>query len=296
MHYTSKEVYEFISKQTSDPIVERKACAISGQPFAIFQSDLDFYNKISPTFAGQKFQIPTPILCPEERSKQRLCWRNESKLYRRSDVGKIGLSIYSPDKPHYVVSPEYRRSDDRDPLSYGFVFDFVKKFFEQIRQLIYKVPTMALNVMWNENCDYVNCCGCSKSCYLSYNVDYSENMLYSSNCVKCTDGIDLLHCHDSVLCYESIDLHSCYQLRYSQSCTDCKDSWFMSHCLNCSDCYGCINLTNKQYCIFNKPYTKEDYQKYILLLQQKDFTEQYNQINRFFATQIYEYYNGEGNE
>lgn len=51
MYYTSKEVYEFISKQTNDPIVEWKTCAISGQPFAIYQSDLDFYAKISPTFA-----------------------------------------------------------------------------------------------------------------------------------------------------------------------------------------------------------------------------------------------------
>ncbi|MEI8091835.1 MAG: hypothetical protein WCG98_06560 [bacterium] len=45
-----KEVYEFISTQTNDPIVEWKTCELSGQPFAVFQSDVDFLQKISPTF------------------------------------------------------------------------------------------------------------------------------------------------------------------------------------------------------------------------------------------------------
>ncbi len=29
MEYTSKEVYEFVSKQTNDPIVERRICRVS---------------------------------------------------------------------------------------------------------------------------------------------------------------------------------------------------------------------------------------------------------------------------
>ena len=83
MPYTSRETYEFVAQKTNDPIVERKTCKISGQPFPIYQSDLDFYDKISPTFNGEKYQIPTPSLCPEEREKRRLAFRNERNLYRR---------------------------------------------------------------------------------------------------------------------------------------------------------------------------------------------------------------------
>ena len=50
MEYTSKEVYEYVSKKSNDPIVERKKCRLSWQEFPIYQSDLDFYDKISPTF------------------------------------------------------------------------------------------------------------------------------------------------------------------------------------------------------------------------------------------------------
>ena len=115
-----KEVYEFISKQTADPIVEWKTCKVSGQEFPIYKSDLEFYDKISPTFNGKKFPIPTPTLCPEEREKRRLIRKNERKLYKRTcdATGKQIISIYSPDKPYKVYDQQIRRSDQRDPMRY----------------------------------------------------------------------------------------------------------------------------------------------------------------------------------
>jgi hypothetical protein len=113
MSYTSRETYDFISKQTNDPIVEWKTCKVSNQPFPIFKSDVNFYNKISPTFNGKKYQIPTPTLCPEERQKRRLARRNERKLYRRTSdfSGAEMISIYSPNTPYTVYSAKERRSD-----------------------------------------------------------------------------------------------------------------------------------------------------------------------------------------
>ncbi len=48
MHYTPKEVYEYVAQQTKDPIVEWKTCEVSGAQFPIYQSDLEFYDRISP--------------------------------------------------------------------------------------------------------------------------------------------------------------------------------------------------------------------------------------------------------
>jgi hypothetical protein len=126
MGYTAKEVYEYISTKTDDPIVERKTCRVSGQLFPIYQSDLDFYAKISPTFAGQKFQIPTPTLCPEERQRRRQSFKNENKLYKRTcdATGESLISIYGPDKSYKVYKNSFRWSDNRNPLDYGFEFDF----------------------------------------------------------------------------------------------------------------------------------------------------------------------------
>ena len=101
-----KEVYEFISKQTGDPIVERKTCKISGKPFAIFQSDLDFYEKVSPIYGGKKYLLPVPTLCPEERWRRRLLFKNERTLFKNTCAltGKPIISIHAPDSGLKVYS------------------------------------------------------------------------------------------------------------------------------------------------------------------------------------------------
>lgn len=121
---------------------------------------MDFYAKISPTFAGQVFHIPTPTLCPEERERRRLSFRNERNLYRRTcdATGKEIISIYSPDKPYKVYDQKIRWSDSRDPMDYGREFDFNKTFTEQFSELMKDVPAVALvnEYTKQENCGYVN--------------------------------------------------------------------------------------------------------------------------------------------
>lgn len=51
----------------------------------------------------------------------------------------------------------------------------------------------------------------------------------------------------------------------SQKCFFCrapnnsKNIEYSDRLTNCSDCFGCVMLRNKQYCILNKQYTKEEY-------------------------------------
>jgi hypothetical protein len=64
--------------------IETKKCLLSGQDFVITDKDLEFYDRISPVFRGKKYSIPSPTLCPDERQKRRLSFRNERKLYKRT--------------------------------------------------------------------------------------------------------------------------------------------------------------------------------------------------------------------
>lgn len=63
-------------------IVETKKCRISGQEFFVTDKDLEFYDKISPVFAGKKYAIPSPNLCPDERMRQMMCFINQRHLYK----------------------------------------------------------------------------------------------------------------------------------------------------------------------------------------------------------------------
>ncbi len=265
MQYTSREVYEFISIQTNDPIVERKTCAVSWQSFAIYQSDLDFYDKISPTFAGQKFQIPTPTLCPEERQRRRMTFRNERKLYKRTcDLsGKTIISMYHQDAPYTVYGPEARWSDKWSASDYAQDIDYTESFFEQFDRLQKKVPLLAQAVVSPENSDYTNFGYQNKDCYLTYASDLNEKCIHSSYLRESTYCVDCLNVRKSQWCYELIDSVGCYQCLHSQSLDNCSQCHRCYHCINCQNCTGCINQIGKHYMRFDLQLTKVEYERKI---------------------------------
>lgn len=42
-----------------------------------------------------------------------------------------------------------------------------------------------------------------------------------------------------------------------------QDIQYTQHCHNCKHCFGCVGLRNANYCIFNRQYTKEEYEKLV---------------------------------
>lgn len=276
MLYTSKEVYEYISKQTNDPIVERKVCAVSGTEFPIYQSDLKFYDKISPTFNGVKYNILTPTLCPECRQKRRLAFRNERKLYRRTcdASGKTIISIYSPDKPYKVYDQKIWWSDQRDPMDYGRDFDFSQPFFQQFSEMLQSIPLFSLSIFSSEDCDYTNATDGCKSCYMSFNIMQSSNLYYSAAAYATHNSCDVDYSPEKwENLYQCVDVVNCYNSKYLLYCNDCSNSEFLYNCHGCTDCIMCYNLDNKQYCIENVAYTPEEYQK-----KKEEMKSRYTQV------------------
>lgn len=258
-----KEVYEHISKQTNDPIVERRECEKSWKEFAIFQSDLEFLDKVSPRFNWEKCQISMPKLCPDERLKRRLMFRNERKLYKRKcDFSQKNIvSIYAPDSIYKVYDQKIWRSDQRDPTEYWREFDFTKTFKEQFGDLLEDVPKCNLITDYNEleNSDYVHLAWPSKNCYLCVETDRCESSLYSYiiyDSHYCVDCNNVYSCEN---CYECVDINKCYNAHYCLNCHSCKDIIACVDCKNISNCFGCRNLQWGKYMIFNKQYDKETY-------------------------------------
>ncbi len=105
----------------------KKVCAISDQEFVITDEDLKFYEKMG---------VPVPTLCPEERSRRRLTFRNDRHLYHRicDGTGKKIISMQSPDKSFPVYENEYWWGDDWDAKDYGRDFDFNRSFFDQFKE------------------------------------------------------------------------------------------------------------------------------------------------------------------
>ena len=54
-----------------------------------------------------------------------------------------------------------------------------------------------------------------------------------------------------------------YQAKFSNVCWTNQDVQYTDNCHNSSHLFGCVGLRNKEYCILNKQYTKEEYEELI---------------------------------
>ncbi|MEK7524498.1 MAG: hypothetical protein AAB588_05735 [Patescibacteria group bacterium] len=233
-----------------------KVCKQCHKEFTIYDEDLEFYAK---------FEVPEPNQCPDCRLVRRFLERNAKHLYYRtcSLTGQKTLSQYHQDQPFPVYSPSAWWGDGWDATTYGQVVDFNRPFFEQFLELKKKVPHMALFCTEGtlQNSEFNNCVAYLKNCYMTAESDYCEDCYYSNLIKKCTNMVDCSVCYECELCYECVGCTNCYALRYSLDCEQCKDSYFLQNCTACADCIGCINQRHKQYMVFNKQYSREEYEK-----------------------------------
>lgn len=139
-----------------------------------------------------------------------------------------------------------------------------KEQFEVIkRKAIYK---FARNTN-AENCtgDILRNC---KNCFDSYDLWNQEDSKYCElggeqshhnydttitglNAVNCYEHIGSLGCHDSAFMV---------YISHNQNC------YYCISCRNCKNCFGCEGLKHKEYCILNKQYSKEEYEKLLPLI------------------------------
>jgi len=116
------------------------------QSFDITQDDLLFYDQVSPVFAGKKFAVPPPPLCPDCRRQRRYLFRNERNLYRRScDLCKKQIvSVYQQEAPFPVYCNRCWWSDQWDPFASGVHYDPASPLLEQWISLRNRTPQLAI--------------------------------------------------------------------------------------------------------------------------------------------------------
>jgi CxxC-x17-CxxC domain-containing protein len=254
----------------NEKVVETKVCRHCSCQFDITDKDLEFYEKVSPSFPSpdsfesglKKYLIPAPTLCPDCRQQRRLSWRNERKLYKRKcdASGKEIISMYSPDKNYRVYERDIWISDKWNPLDYGLDFNIERSFFSQFHELMLKVPRKSNNLhIEAENSNYCNQSWYIKDSYLCFNAGYVEGCCYSQEIYFSKKIMDSLMIRNSELCYQSFNCDRSFYTLFSSSCNHCSHTFFSYDCEGCDNIFMCQNLKNKNYCIKNKQFSKEEY-------------------------------------
>ena len=279
-----------------------KTCKQCAAGFEITDEDLAFYDAVSPVIAEKKYPLPPPTSCPSCRYRQRLTWRNERNLYKRtcSATGKPIVSIWSPEKKSPPVYEQaYWWSDKWDARTYGRDVDFSRPFFEQWSELFHATPQIAMNNQMSENCEFTNQSQENKDCYMIFCSNRSRDCIHGMWLNICINCVDCTYLENSELCYQMLNGRNCYHCMFSRNLENCSDVLFSKNCIGCKNCFGCVNLRNKEYFFMNEKCTEEEYQSRISALQlttQSDITDAAVKAEAFFRQFASKYYNGANGE
>lgn len=272
---------------------ENRQCQNCHQNFIIEPADFEFYDKI---------KVPPPTWCPDCRAQRRMIFWNQNNLFRKKDT-RTDEWLFSnwPEKADLTIwEHDYWWSDAWDAMSYGQEIDFSKPFLQQLKELYKEVPWSNKSVRNMVNSDYCNGASGMKDCYLCFNGGYAENCLYCTAFINCKETMDVYGTIGAELCYELLQAGPSYQCFF---CTDigegCQNLWFCKNCQDCQDCFGCVNLKHKKYCVFNKQFSKEEYEKIIKEFETGSYTniqEIKNKVSELWLKLPHKYYHGWHND
>ncbi|MDP4007673.1 MAG: hypothetical protein Q8P68_00610 [Candidatus Peregrinibacteria bacterium] len=151
-----------------------------------------------------------------------------------------------------------------------FSFDshsYLEEFKRRFQEYLLKFQMKYLHGINNENVsgDYINN---SRNLAECFHVEASQDCAYLNDCQKCNDCYDMdgwggsgaervyegQTVGESVLnvLFSSFIISSSYDILYSEFCTNGSNNLF-----------GCSGLKKQQYCILNKKYSKEEYEKLV---------------------------------
>lgn len=231
-----------------------QVCQNCKKDFEIRPEDLIFYEQV---------KTAPPLCCPDCRMAMRLVFRNERTFYKRSCnlCKKDMVSLYTQESPYTVYCHDCWWSDKWDPKSFAMDYDPNKTFFEQLNELILKVPRIGLVVLNNVRSEYTNGSAENKDCYLIFAADYNEDCLYGRLLQRSKGCVDCAFVHESELCYECIDMRNCFKCMFSEQCQSSSDLMFCYNMRDSSNCIFCTNGRHLSNAILNVKYTKEEYEK-----------------------------------
>ena len=141
---------------------------------------------------------------------------------------------------------------------------FQLKILKQTKELFLKFPTRFMYGVKNVNAEgnYLDNCKNVKNSFMIKNAEHLKfcfDVRFSPSAKDCYDytGIG----RNTELAYEDLIVgRNASKIKFSINCFEnIRNLEYCIQCISCSDCFGCVSLRNKQYCILNKQYSKEEY-------------------------------------
>jgi hypothetical protein len=165
-------------------------------------------------------------------------------------------------KSYCIENVQYTKDEYNEKLksfnlgSYSAIQSFKNRFEEILQnEAIHKLNfnIKAYNSDGNNLLNVNNCHNCNT-------VSDSENSFSCIRGAKIDDSLNCGGCWYSNLLGNSCDCSNSYNIKYS-SWSQSRYSEYLDLCIECEYCFGCVGLKKKKYCILNRQYSKEEYEK-----------------------------------
>jgi len=162
-------------------------------------------------------------------------------------------------KENFLYNKPASKEDINSAISSLSCKSSLEAFKEQFNDIVQnKALHQATKGLNNENSsgDFLFECKNARQCFSAYRC---EDIAYSSRLFDQKSSIDLEGVGKGELVYESLSNDFAFRSMCCTTCERLSESHYCDLCFECENCFGCIGLRRKQYCIFNKQYSKAEY-------------------------------------
>lgn len=169
-------------------------------------------------------------------------------------VGQVNKSYYIFNNS--VTKEEYRDFLLKYPLKEKANVDYILKERDILRL---KIPQRAFFGSHNNDVS-------GNHIYNAHNIHYSfdikrgENSKFCFTVREAIDSYDVSFAGNLSECYQCLTILGSDRIIGSQTIVDSHDVFYSEACFNCNEIFGCYGIRKKSYCIFNKQYSKDEYE------------------------------------
>jgi len=175
-------------------------------------------------------------------------------------IGCFGLI----QKEYHIFNQAYSKEDyEKFAREYEYLtWQKISYLKEKLMELAQILPHRHAQNFSSENCTGNNIYN-SKNCARCFDINECEDSKFLNFSPKSRNTYDVVFSAPGPLDY-------CYQLCSAVGMVNCmfnylvwygSDIYYSINCHNCKNIFGCVGLKSQEYCIFNKQFTKEEYEK-----------------------------------
>ncbi len=180
------------------------------------------------------------------------------------------MSIGLRGRKYYFKNKQYSKEEYENIVkSYSLqTWTGSERARKEFEEFILQYPRKCANIINSVNCsgDYLVNSKNAKHCYITVRV---ENSKYFERGDTIRDSYDCLSGGEQELCYESINPDNSYGALFTSYCHKDNEVLYSDSCQSSEHLLGCVGLKSSKYCILNKQYTKEEYEKITAQLIEK---------------------------